>query len=130
MLQHFFGADLFCQPSRPSVGVARRRLVIINTALDSLACPLRPPPPLNPLPPSCPLYTQVACSHLAVLTVRCVMVHHRESCVVCTLETIPRRVMMIIIMYIYHALIKALSAHMIHINLNMIFYTHVEHSRT
>ena len=33
-------------------------------------------------------------------------------------------------MYIYHALINALSAHMIHINLNMIFYTHVEHSAT
>ena len=31
-------------------------------------------------------------------------------------------------MYIFHALINALSAHMIHINLNMIFYTHVEHS--
>ena len=31
-------------------------------------------------------------------------------------------------MYIYHALIKALNAHLIHINLNMIFYTHVEHS--
>ena len=29
-------------------------------------------------------------------------------------------------MYIYHALTNALSAHMIHINLNMIFYTHVE----
>ena len=29
-------------------------------------------------------------------------------------------------MYIYHTLINALSAHMIHINLNMIFYTHVE----
>ena len=27
-------------------------------------------------------------------------------------------------MYIYHALINALSAHMIHINLNVIFYTH------
>ena len=36
----------------------------------------------------------------------------------------------IIIMYIYHALIIALSAHMIHINLNMIFYTHVKHSPT
>ena len=36
----------------------------------------------------------------------------------------------IIIMYTYHALIYALSAHMIHINLNMIFYTHVEHSPT
>ena len=33
-------------------------------------------------------------------------------------------------MYIYHALISALSAHMIHINLNMVFYTHVEHSPT
>ena len=35
-------------------------------------------------------------------------------------------------MYIYHALIKALSSHMIHINLNMILYTrtHVEHSPT
>ena len=33
-------------------------------------------------------------------------------------------------MYIYHALINALSAHMIHINLNMIFYTHVERSPT
>ena len=32
-------------------------------------------------------------------------------------------------MSIYHALINALSAHMIHINLN-IFYTHVEHSPT
>ena len=29
----------------------------------------------------------------------------------------------IIIMYIYHSLINALSAHMIHINLNAIFYT-------
>ena len=33
-------------------------------------------------------------------------------------------------MYIYHALINAPSAQMIHINLNMIFYTHVEHSPT
>ena len=31
-------------------------------------------------------------------------------------------------MYIYHALINALSAHMIHINLNMIFCTHVKQS--
>ena len=36
----------------------------------------------------------------------------------------------IIIMYSYHALINALGAHMIHINLNMIFCTHVEHSPT
>ena len=33
-------------------------------------------------------------------------------------------------MYIYHALINALSAHMKHINLNMIFCTYVEHSPT
>ena len=33
-------------------------------------------------------------------------------------------------MYIYHALINALSARMIHINLNMIFYTYVEHIPT
>ena len=39
-------------------------------------------------------------------------------------------IIIIIIMYIYHALINAVSAHMIHINLNMIFYTHVEHSPT
>ena len=30
-------------------------------------------------------------------------------------------------MDIYHALISALSAHMIHVDLNTIFYTHVEH---
>ena len=36
----------------------------------------------------------------------------------------------IIIMSIYHALINALSVHMIHINLNTILYTHVEHSPT
>ena len=33
-------------------------------------------------------------------------------------------------MYIYHALINALSDHVIHINLNMIFYTYIEHSPT
>ena len=31
-------------------------------------------------------------------------------------------------MYIYHVLINALSAHMIHINLNTIFYTDVGHN--
>ena len=30
----------------------------------------------------------------------------------------------------YHTLIDALSAHMIHINLNTIFFTHIEHSFT
>ena len=39
-------------------------------------------------------------------------------------------IIIVVIMYIYHALINALSTHMIHINLNMIFYTHVEHSPT
>ena len=34
----------------------------------------------------------------------------------------------IIIMYIYCTLINTLSTHMIHIYLNMVFYTHVEHS--
>ena len=33
-------------------------------------------------------------------------------------------------MYIYHALINVLRAHMIHINLNMISYIHVDHSPT
>ena len=37
-------------------------------------------------------------------------------------------IIIIIIMYIYRALINDLSAHIIHINLNIIFYTHVEHS--
>ena len=45
-------------------------------------------------------------------------------------SALPNGIIIIIIMYIYHALINALSAHMIHINLNMIFYTHVEHSPT
>ena len=33
-------------------------------------------------------------------------------------------------MYIIHALINALRFHIIHVNLNMIFYTHVKHSPT
>ena len=33
-------------------------------------------------------------------------------------------------MHIYHVLTNTLSAQMIHINLNMAFYTHVEHSPT
>ena len=44
--------------------------------------------------------------------------------------TCPAVLSPVIIMYICHALINGLSAHMIHINLNMIFYTHVEHSPT
>ena len=34
------------------------------------------------------------------------------------------------IMYSYHALINALSVHMIHINVSTLFYTHIEHSPT
>ena len=33
-------------------------------------------------------------------------------------------------MYLYHALINALTAHTVHIPLNTIFYIHVEHSPT
>ena len=33
-------------------------------------------------------------------------------------------------MYTYPALINALSAHIIHINLNTVLYTHVDHSPT
>ena len=36
----------------------------------------------------------------------------------------------IITMYIYRALINALSVHIKHINLNMTLYTHVKHSPT
>ena len=36
----------------------------------------------------------------------------------------------IIKLYIYYVLINALSTHMIQINLNVIFYTHVKHSPT
>ena len=39
-------------------------------------------------------------------------------------------IIIIIIMYIYHAFINALSAHMIHVDLNTIFCTCVEHSPT
>ena len=42
----------------------------------------------------------------------------------------PSELIIIIIMYIYHVLINTLSTHMIHINLNMISYTQVEHSPT
>ena len=65
--------------------------------------------------------------------------HHKHTEKNCNLRTLSREaanigtkeaLIIIIIMYIYHALINALSAHMIHINLNMIFYTHVKHSPT
>ena len=45
----------------------------------------------------------------------------------CSLEdqTAEHITIIIIIMYIYHAFINALGAHMIHINLNTVFYIHV-----
>ena len=46
--------------------------------------------------------------------------------VVITLEQ-EGGIIMVIIMYIYHVLINALSAHMIHVSLNMILCTYVEH---
>ena len=51
-------------------------------------------------------------------------------CLIWLLHLIVLLMLMIIVVYVYHALINALSAHVIHINLNMIFYTHVEHSPT
>ena len=39
-------------------------------------------------------------------------------------------IIIVIITYIYQVLINDLSVHMIHINLNMIFCTHIEHSPT
>ena len=33
-------------------------------------------------------------------------------------------------MYIYHAFINALGDHMIHVNLDTVFYTHIVHSPT
>ena len=47
----------------------------------------------------------------------------------CTTTKMPAQcnrteILLLIIMYIYHVLINAQSAHMIHINLNIIFYTH------
>ena len=48
------------------------------------------------------------------------------------LEAAASRVLIIIIiiMYIYNALIDALSAHTIHIKLNTVFYTQAEDSPT
>ena len=51
----------------------------------------------------------------------------REGMSVCFLFCV---LALIIIMYIYHAFINALCAHMIHINLNRICCTHVERNPT
>ena len=46
----------------------------------------------------------------------------------CYCLVIDQLILIIIIVYIYRALINTLSTHIIHINLDMIFYTHVGHS--
>ena len=61
------------------------------------------------------------------MTTECSLVLHLTMCMDTHTDT-HISIYQSIIMYIYYALINALSAHMIHINLNMIFYTHVEHS--
>ena len=66
-----------------------------------------------------------ACVRACVRACVCACVRARISIPHCLY-----RCVIIIIMYIYHSLINALSAHIIHINLNMIFYKHVEHSPT
>ena len=53
----------------------------------------------------------------------------KQFCCCCFPPLVCTLYIIIIIMHIYHAFISALSAYMIHINLN-IFYTHVEHSPT
>ena len=66
------------------------------------------------------IYSVHIYTYLYIFVTECIC----TLCLCCTLYVT------LIIMYIYHALINALSAHMIHINLNMIFYTHVKHSPT
>ena len=39
-----------------------------------------------------------------------------------------KHTLLLLLMYIYHELIDALSTHMTHIDLNTIFYTHIEQS--
>ena len=45
-------------------------------------------------------------------------------------RTHTQSIIIIIIMYIYHALINALRVHMIHINLNMIFYSYTRRAQS
>ena len=56
--------------------------------------------------------------------------YHYTLVVVAAVAVVVLQLPLIIIMYIYHALVNAQSTHMIHINLNTIFYTRVEHSPT
>ncbi len=60
--------------------------------------------------------------HLLVHRLCCVILFRKKK------KKILRHTFELIIIYIYRTLINALSAHIILINLNMIFYTHVEHS--
>ena len=69
-----------------------------------------------------PLYQHFACNLTAVNSIM-------YLCKI-QLSSVHSHPILIIIMYFYHALINALSAHMIHIHLDMIFYTHVKPSPT
>ena len=72
-----------------------------------------------------------ACVHAFVcVCVRAYLCACVRACMYVCVRACVRACVYIYILYIYHALTNALSAHMIHINLNMIFYTHVEHSPT
>ena len=57
---------------------------------------------------------------------------HSQQLINCYLQILHHliNIHIIKIMYIYHVLINDLSAHLIHINLNTVFYTHIEHSPT
>ena len=72
---------------------------------------------------------EVTISHL-IRTCRTIGLCHRSRSRCGELTILLLLLIIIIIMYIYHALVNALGAHMIHINLNMIFYTHVKHRLT
>ena len=61
---------------------------------------------------------------------RLAVLNYMISCPLTESSSVWRFTPALIIMYIYHALINALSAHMIHTNLNTIYYTHIEQSPT
>ena len=82
----------------------------MNFCVPSVVHPLWPLSLIHQQTPTTPMHIH---SHLAPRT----WGKFREK-VECPRTTVP---VLIIIMYIYHALINALSTHMIHINLNMIF---------
>ena len=80
-------------------------------------------------PPECSCWSLIPAFRWLKLTAG--ISHHQWTCPIVYCDgSVWNPPVNIIIMYIYHALINALSAHMIHINLNMIVYTHVKHSPT